>query len=144
VHPQLYEALITFGATGLLAAYVGTRPERGQIHGLVFGLMLAMMAWTGMLAVSQATDSLALATSAELASFPGIFAVPPLWLLLAAHVSDKRALSDSTRGRLLVCLPSLVALLALLTNESHHLFVRDVEALLGGATAQWAGPLYWV
>lgn len=144
VHPQLYETLLAFGATALLAGYVGTRQERGQIHGLVLGLMLAVMAWTGTLAVAWAGHSPALSTSAALAAFAGLFFVPPLWLLLAAHVFGLRRLSDSTRGRLLVGLPSLLALVALATNESHRLFVRNPESLVDGAIEQWAGPLYWV
>ena len=143
MQPQLYETLLAFGSSALLAGYVGTRPERGQIHGLVLGLMLAVMAWTGTLAVAWAGDSQALSTSAALASVAGLLFVPPLWLLLAAHVFGLHWLSDSLRGRLLVGLPSLLALALLATHESHGLFVRDPEALVHGEIEQWAGPLYW-
>lgn len=143
MHPQFYEASVTFVMASLLALHVGSRAERSRVHGLVLGLASAMMIWTGGIALARAADSPALSLSASITAFAGIFAVPPLFLLLAAHAYGWRRLSESTRGPLLVGAPSCIALLCLASNESHHLFLRDAAALNDGTTSDWAGPLYW-
>jgi len=144
VHPQFYEASIACLVASLLAVYVSTRSEGSRVHHLVLGLALAMMIWTGSVAVSRFSDSFVLSSTANVVAFVGIFCIPPLWFVLAVELMGPRRSASSDVWSGLVAVPSLAALMALGTNETHHLFIRDTSSLVDGSAAQWAGPLYWV
>jgi PAS domain S-box-containing protein len=76
--------------------------------------------------------------------FLGVLAAPPLWLLLAARYARLRLVLEPRVVFVALIVPSLLAYVALLTNEAHHLILRKVSILqLTHGDWTWAGPVFW-
>jgi signal transduction histidine kinase len=143
MHPAILPAALAFSTSGAMAAYVARRREKSDVHWLLLALLIALMTWTGgSLARFSVSSEAGLLASLRVVLL-GVFATPPLWLLLAARSLPVPWLWRR-RLRSLVFAPSLLAYLALLTNDGHHLVIRRIsfEALEAGGRA-WAGPLFW-
>jgi len=142
VHPQFYEACLTLLAAAMMAASVVTRPGRTRTHGLILGMMVSMMAWSGGVAATHALSDPAGVTFAAKFAFVGGFGVPPLWLMLAANVTRLDAWFERPLHLAVLALPSALGVVALVTNHHHGLLIRDVTVITSPSTF-WAGPLYW-
>ncbi len=144
MHPAILPAALAFSAATAMAAYVAQRRDKTDLHWLLLGVLGALMIWTtGTLFRFSVTSQDGLIASLRLA-FLGILLVPPFWLLLAAHYARVRGIPASRATWPRWMAPSLLAYVALLTNEGHHLFLRDAtfETLMQGPRA-WAGPAFW-
>jgi signal transduction histidine kinase len=144
MHPAIPPAaLATVAATGM-ALYVALRRDKNEFHWLLLALLGALVVWTsGTLLRFSAEDQAALERALHFV-YLGVFATPPLWLLVAARYARAEAFDHRREPWLLISLPSVAAYLAFLSNEHHHLVLREIsfEALEGGGLA-WAGPIFW-
>ncbi len=138
-------AALAFGAAVCMAAYVGLRRDKTELHWLMLALFVSLAVWTcGTMLRLSATD-LGELRAALRVGYLGVFAAPPLWLLVAAQYSRTEAFVGRRERWAGLALPSALAYVALLTNDAHHLVVRELsfEALAGGGVA-WAGPVFWI
>jgi len=143
MHPAIPLAALSLAAAAALAGYVGLRREKSDLHWLLLALLLALMVrTTGTLCRFSVASEAGLRASLYLILL-GVFATAPLWLLLAARYARLRGFAER-RGVLgALLLPSALAYLALLTNDVHHLVVREVDfADLESGGFAWAGPIF--
>jgi PAS domain S-box-containing protein len=144
MHPAVLPAALAFAASLAMAAYVAPQREKTDLHWLLLALLGSLMLWTlGTLSRFCVTSPAGLHASLRLL-FLGVFAAPPLWLLLAASYA-RLGIAVRRRGLYLVLMvPSALAYLALLTNEGHRLVLREESfAALEAGGAAWAGPVFW-
>jgi len=143
MHPAFLPSALVFAFALAVAAHVAMQRDRGAVHWLLMGNLLALATWSlgTMLRFSVSTQPGL--DAAMRVVFLGVFTSPPFWLVLAARyarlpVAERRAFTP------LVFTPSALVYLALLTNEAHGWVIHDVsfEALRAGGVA-WAGPLFW-
>jgi len=145
LHPAIPTAALALATATCMAVYVGSRRDKGELHWLLLVLLASLMVWTGGSVLRfTATDLPSLERALRVVFF-GIFFTPPLWLLLAARYSQSPAFQGRRELWLELVLPSLVAYAAFLTNDQHHLVLKETsfEALGSGGMA-WAGPVFWV
>jgi PAS domain S-box-containing protein len=143
MHPALIPAALVLSGALALAAYVGSHRERSQLHWLLLAALTSLAVWAlGALCRFSVTTEAGLEASLRLL-FLGVFATPPLWLALAASYAQLRL---ATRRGFYVALlaPSALAYGALITNDGHHLVVRqETFAAMEAGGSAWAGPLFW-
>jgi len=127
-----------------MALYVALQRPKTELHWLLLALLGSLAVWTGgsMLRFS-AQDTVALERALNL-MFLGLLATPPLWLLVAARYCRAELFMQRRQLWVEVALPSAAVYLAMLSNDQHHLVMREVsfEALEAGGLA-WAGPVFW-
>jgi len=145
--PGALQASFTLLAAAALAAYVGIRRERSTQQWLLLGLLVAVTLWSAGSLVSLVVARQPQAKLGQLVAFLGVSLVPPVWLLLAAQQARVAfVVRHMPPATALALLPSTLALLALLTDGSHHLFF-SVDVSLGATPAQQveaAGPIFWI
>jgi two-component system sensor histidine kinase HupT/HoxJ len=144
VHPQFFEASLTFLVSAAMAAYALSRAERSTVHWLVVSLVAGMMVWSGCVALSRALPPGPESLFFSEASFVGIFAVPPIWFLLGVHLSKLGRLDSNRMVKVAAAAPSALFLLALVSNPLHRGFIADSSVLESAPPEAWAGPLFWV
>ena len=145
MHPAILPAAFAFSAAMAMALYVAMRRDKSEFHWLLLGVLASLMVWTlGSLFRFSVESEEGLIASLRLV-FLGFFAVPPLWLMLAARYARFRPIGEHRGVHAALLVPSFVGYLAMLTNEGHRLVIRDVSfhALESGAPT-WAGPVFWV
>jgi len=144
MHPQVYEAGLTFLAAAGVGLYVASRQDRRPGHWLLLALLAAVLCWTGGVALRHVVPEPDVVRAATVLSFLGVFALPPAWLLLAARHTRVTVLQERPGWAIAACVPSALSFLAVLTNPGHRLFVRDMslQGLLEGPQ-HYAGPLLW-
>jgi len=144
MHPAVLPAALAFTASLAMAIYVGRRREQTELHRILVALLIALMLWTaGAVCRFSVTTQAGLEASLQLL-FLGVFTVPPLWLLFAAHYARIPRLTRHRGLWIPLMVPSLVAWAVLLTNHGHGLMIRDLSfhAMRAGGRA-WAGPAFW-
>jgi two-component system sensor histidine kinase HupT/HoxJ len=144
MHPAVLPAALAFSAALAMAIYVGRHREQTELHRILVALLIALMLWTGgAVCRFTVTTQAGLEASLQLL-FLGVFTVPPLWLLFAAHYARVRLLERHRNLWIPLMVPSLAAWATLLTNHGHGLMIRDLsfEAMRAGGRA-WAGPAFW-
>jgi PAS domain S-box-containing protein len=142
MHPAIPPAALALAAATGMAFYVGLQREKNELHWLLLALLASLVLWTsGAILRFSAPDTPALARSLHVL-FLGLFLTPPLWLLVAARYA--RAKAFARRWGLELLLPSLLTYLAFLSNDRHHLVLRELSfaAFERGGLA-WAGPVFW-
>jgi signal transduction histidine kinase len=143
MHPAVLAASMVLVTASLMAGYVALRREKHELHWLLVAVLLALMVWTsGTIARFSVTTEAGLAVALRVV-FLGVFATPPLWLLLAARYAQYPVWLERRPTWVAVLAPSALTYLALLTNEAHLLVVRETtfEAMRAGGMA-WAGPVF--
>jgi PAS domain S-box-containing protein len=143
MHPAVLAASMVLVTASLMAGYVALRREKHELHWLLVAVLAALVVWTtGTIARFSVTTEAGLAVSLRIL-FLGVFATPPLWLLLAARYAQQPAWLQRRPAWAAVLAPSALAYLALLTNEAHGLVVRETTfaAMRAGGMA-WAGPVF--
>jgi PAS domain S-box-containing protein len=142
--PAVLPAALAFSVSLAMAIYVGRRREQTELQRLLVALLIALMLWTaGAVCRFTVTTQAGLEASLQLL-FLGVFTVPPLWLLFAAHYARIPALTRHRDLWIPLMVPSLLAWATLLTNHGHGLMIRELsfEAMRAGGRA-WAGPAFW-
>jgi PAS domain S-box-containing protein len=131
---------------GVLLFYVSTRSERPVQRRVLLGLLVGLALWSGGAVLGLSAQN---ATQAKLSlgvGFLGVMLVPPLWLVLAASQARLSVASERLRTLLaVICVPSALAFLALLTNSWHRLVLTS-DVTFGsppGEVIQAAGPVFW-
>ena len=144
VHHAIVPAALAFAGALVLAAHVVLRRERSQLDGPLLTLLGALMVWTAGSVFRFSVESLEGLHASLRVVFLGVFATPPLWLLVASRYARAPALLNRRNVMAGLMVPSALAYLALLTNEGHHLVIREVSfhALESGGLF-WAGPVFW-
>jgi PAS domain S-box-containing protein len=144
MHPAVLPAALAFSASLAMAIYVGRQREQTELHRMLVALLIALMLWTaGAVCRFTVTTQAGLEASLQLL-FLGVFTVPPLWLLFAAHYARVPLLTRHRNLWIPLMVPSLLAWATLLTNHGHGLMIRQLsfEALRAGGRG-WAGPAFW-
>jgi PAS domain S-box-containing protein len=144
MHPAILPAALALAVASAMALYVGLRREKSGLHWLLLSLLGSLMVWTtgNIFRFSVSTDA-GLVASLRII-FLGVLAAPPLWLLLAARYARLRMVLEPRVVFVALIVPSLLAYIALLTNEAHHLILRKVEIQqLTHGDWTWAGPAFW-
>jgi signal transduction histidine kinase len=143
MHLILLPVLLTLAAALTLSVYVAFLRQKTTFHWLLVGLLLGTAVWTtGTLTRLSATTESGLHAALVLV-FAGILSTAPLWLLVCAWSARRTALFRPGSIALL-CLPPALLYLALLTNEGHQLFLREVSfRAMEAGPAAFAGPLFW-
>ena len=131
-------------AAAALATYVATRREKSELHGLLLGLLGALVCWTSGIVLRFSVDSSEGLEAALRLIFLGLFSTSPLLLFVASCQTGSAVWLQRRGARVMLALPSLFAYLAVLTNAAHGLVVREVsfDAMEAGGIA-WAGPVFW-
>jgi len=144
MHPAVLPAALALAAAAAMAVYVGLRREKSGLHWLLLCLLGSLMVWTtGNIFRFSMTAEAGQVVSIRII-FVGVLAAPPLWLLLAARYARLRILLEPRVVFVALIVPSLLAYIALLTNETHHLLLRKVGVGgLGYGDWSWAGPVFW-
>jgi PAS domain S-box-containing protein len=144
MHPAILPAALALTAATGMALYVAMQRDKNELYWPLLALLASLVLWTsGTILRFSARDVPALDRSLHVL-FLGVFLTPPLWLLVAARYSRSEALARRRWLPLEILLPSLLAYLAFLSNERHHLVLRELgfEVLERGGLA-WAGPVFW-
>ena len=141
----MFGAILQAAATVLLAitvaVYIGLHPDRSAARAPLVGMLAALAAWSlGVIWRLTAPDD-ASAFAGFAFGWAGIVALPPLWVLLAARYARVRIFEQRPLLAGMVFVPSILAWLALASNDSHQLFYREFTR-----TSQVRGPLFhaWV
>jgi PAS domain S-box-containing protein len=144
VLPVLVPATLCWLSAIAMASYVGLRRDKQAFHWLVLALLLSLVVWmTGSIVRHSFPTPNGVAIGVHMV-FVGVLSAPPLWLLLASQHADVR-IRGGRMHPLILALPTGLFFLALLTNDGHHLMLREFshEAFSRGPIA-YAGPLFWV
>ena len=138
-------AILQAAATVLLATtvavYIGLHPERSPARAPLLGMLAALVCWSaGVIWRLTAPDDPS-AFTGFVFGWAGIVALPPLWVLLGARYARVRILEQRPLLALAAFVPSILAWLALASNDWHHLFYREFAR-----TSQERGPLFhaWI
>jgi PAS domain S-box-containing protein len=144
MHPAIPPAALALAAAAAMAVYVGLRREKSGLHWLLLSVLGSLMVWSaGNISRYSVTTEPGLVVSLRII-FVGVLAAPPLWLLLAARYARLRAMLEPRVVFAALIVPSVLAYIALLTNETHHLLLRKVSiAGLTDGDWSWAGPGFW-
>jgi signal transduction histidine kinase len=105
-------------------------------------LMSAVALWCVTSALHALTPGLDQKILWAKVQYVGIASVPPLWFVFLSDYVGARWAADRRLRRLLGFLAFATIVLAL-TNESHHLVWRSVEALPDGSVVYHHGPWFW-
>jgi PAS domain S-box-containing protein len=119
------QAAATLLLSASLAAFVAVRPARTGLRSRLLGVLGALMVWSAGVIWRFTADDDASAFLGFVVGWLGIAALPPLWLLLGAHYARVTALEENPRLAAAAVVPSALAWLALASNESHHLFLKE-------------------
>jgi signal transduction histidine kinase len=145
VHPAVLIASITLGAAAAMAVSIALQREKGRFHWLALSLLVGLLLWTsGVVLCFSATDVAGLRVALNL-TFAGVLVTAPCWLLLAAHYASARFMVGWRAPSVALLVPAGLFYFALLTNDGHRLFLREIsfEAMAAGP-AVLGGPLFWV
>jgi signal transduction histidine kinase len=141
----MFGAILQAAATVLLATtvavYIGLHPERSPARAPLLGMLAALVCWSvGVIWRLTAPDDPS-AFTGFVFGWAGIVALPPLWVLLGARYARVRILEQRPLLALAAFVPSILAWLALASNDWHLLFYREFTR-----TSQERGPLFhaWV
>jgi two-component system sensor histidine kinase HupT/HoxJ len=144
MHPAILLAMLSFGATAVMAIYVASRAHKSVFHWLLLALLGGILLWTSGSLLRFSTSSESTLRAALDLMFAGILLTSTLWLAVAAHHTRSRIAQRPTAW-LLVFAPPAALFLALLTNDGHRLVLRKISfASLEAGPAAFAGPLFWV
>jgi PAS domain S-box-containing protein len=145
MHPAVPLAALGLVSASAMACYVGLRREKTELHWLLLALLVSLVVWTAGVIFRFSVASPAGLEAALQLIFLGVFTTPPLWILVAVVYARPGGTLERRGFWVTLSLPSALAYLALLTNEAHHLVVREVsfEALEAGGPS-WGGPIFWV
>jgi signal transduction histidine kinase len=144
MHPAILLAMLSFGATAVMAIYVASRAHKSVFHWLLLALLGGILLWTSGSLLRFSTSSVSTLRAALDLMFAGILLTSTLWLAVAAHHTRSRIAQRPTAW-LLVFAPPAALFLALLTNDGHRLVLRKISfASLEAGPAAFAGPLFWV
>jgi PAS domain S-box-containing protein len=137
----MFGAILQAAATVLLATtvavYIGLHPERSRVRGPLLGVLAALSCWALGVIWRLAAPGDASAFAGFTFGWAGIAALPPLWLLLATRYARIPILERRPLLALAAFVPSVLAWLALASNDLHHLFYREFTR-----TSQQSGPLF--
>jgi two-component system sensor histidine kinase HupT/HoxJ len=144
MHPAMLLAMLSFGATAVMAVYVATRANKSVFQWLLLALLGGILLWTSGSLLRFSTSSVSTLRAALDLIFSGILLASTLWLVVSAHYTRSHIALRPTAW-LLVFAPPAVLFLALLTNDGHRLVLRKISfASLEAGPAAFAGPLFWV
>src|SRR5262245_38415249 len=123
--PVLVPATLCWLAALTMAIYVGLRRDKQSFHWLVLALLMSVVIWmTGSIVRHTLPTRAGVWVGVHLV-LVGVLTAPPIWLLLAAQHAQARFLAGGRMQPLIVALPTGLFFLALLTNEGHHLMLRE-------------------
>ena len=145
MHPAIPLAALGLVSASAMACYVALRREKTELHWLLLALLVSLVVWTaGVISRFSVASPTGLEAALRLV-FLGVFSTPPLWLLVAVVYARPGGALERRGVWVALGIPSALAYLALLTNEAHHLVIREVsfEAMEAGGRA-WGGPIFWV
>jgi PAS domain S-box-containing protein len=145
MHPAIPLAALGLVSASVMACYVALRREKTELHWLLVALLVSLGVWTaGVIFRFSAASPVGLEAALRLV-FLGVFTTPPLWILVAVVYSRPGGILERRGVWVALGIPSALGYLALLTNEAHHLVVREVsfEAMEAGGRV-WGGPIFWV
>jgi len=138
----MFGAILQAAATVLLAItlaiYVGLRPERSAVRNPLLGVLATLVFWSVGVIWRLTASNEGSAFAGFLFGWAGIVALPPLWLLLASRYARLPVLEQRPLLALAAFAPSLLAWLALASNDLHHLFYREFSR-----TSLERGPLFY-
>ena len=145
MHPAIPLAALGLVPALAMVCYVALRREKTELHWLLVALLVSLVTWTSGVIFRFSVSSPEGLEAALRLVFLGVFTTPPLWLLVAVVYSRPGGVLERRGVWVALGLPSALAYLALLTNEAHHLVIREVsfEAMEAGGRA-WGGPIFWV
>jgi PAS domain S-box-containing protein len=145
MHPAIPLAALGLVSASAMACYVGLRREKTELHWLLLALLVSLVVWTAGVIFRFSVASPAGLEAALQLVFLGVFTTPPLWILVAVVYARPGGALERRGFWVTLGLPSALAYLALLTNEAHHLVVREIsfEAMEAGGPS-WGGPIFWV
>ncbi|MCA1808885.1 MAG: hypothetical protein LC725_05445 [Lentisphaerae bacterium] len=130
---------------GLLAGYAWQRRSRPEML-VFFWLMLAVGLWSITYGLEIGSTDFKLMKVLLAISYPGIAAVPVLWLLFAMIYCRHGDRLSPGKISLLFIIP-VVTIAAVATNDFHNLFYLKVTQHASGAYRYQAlqnGPLWWL
>jgi PAS domain S-box-containing protein len=145
MHPAIPLAALGLVSTSAMACYVALRREKTELHWLLLALLVSLVVWTaGVIARFSVASPTGLEAALRLV-FLGVFTTPPLWLLVSVVYARPGGALERRGVWVALGIPSALAYLALLTNEAHHLVVREVSfEAMGAGGRGWGGPIFWV
>jgi PAS domain S-box-containing protein len=145
MHPAIPLAALGLVSASAMACYVALRREKTELHWLLLALLVSLVVWTAGVIFRFSVASPAGLEAALRLVFLGVFTTPPLWVLVAVVYARPGGALERRGVWVALGLPSALAYLALLTNEAHHLVVREVsfEVMEAGGRV-WGGPIFWV
>ncbi len=144
--PGTVQATVTLAAAAALAGYVATRRDRSPQQRLLLGLLVAACLWSGGLLAGGISGWPPAVKVFRQVAFAGASLVAPLWLLLAAQQARVRVvLRHLPKATLVALVPSVLAVLALATDDHHRLFYRwELDPVISPAERlRAAGPIFW-
>ncbi len=136
-------AATTLGLGGS-AFYLASRAERAQLHGLLLALTASLGVWSAGYAVFIVSPPGPVAQFAMMTLFLGVFATPPVWVLLATHHTHLDVFDEQPGWLIGLLVPPAMTALAVVTNPGHRLFIRDFDPeLVQLHPESWAVPVFW-
>ncbi len=142
MYGAILPAAFVSAAACAVAIRVVARRDKSEEQWLLFGLAVSLAFWGGGIGLRWLATSEAGQVSSLRVVFLGIIGVPPLWLLVAARHTRMWPWLQPALARAILIAPSLLAYIALLTNQSHHGVVVATPRP-GSNFHSWAGPLLW-
>lgn len=146
MHPAFVQASGTLAVAAVLSAYVATRRGAFPERRLLLGLLLGLAVWSAGSLVALSAPTPGGVAAGIAVGFAGVSVLAPLWWLLAAQQARLPIVVRHLRAAaVLALLPSALAVLALLTNPAHRLFLRGdlVMDATPRAIVEASGPLFW-
>ena len=115
---------------------------------IIFSLLLfAIGVWTFSIGAGLLSKTESISYIWSIFRMVGVFVVPVLWLLFSLEFSDLEIWVNKTNILWLSIIP-LISLILMITNQQHHLFLKDILYFQQGnflIDETWLlGPWFWV
>jgi signal transduction histidine kinase len=143
-NPVIVQAAVSIPITLGLVIYTLLRRERSTLHLLLAGTLFSAVVWLAGMVLRLVVEAPGLRLLGQDFEFLSVVLMPPLFVVTMGHLARSPHFERSHAATISLFAIFALFVVAYLTNDAHHLFLRDREAALAGAhPALWAGPLYW-
>lgn len=144
MHLSVIQSLFVLSVAIFIFAYVSFRSRWNLLHWLLAGVMVSLVMWALGESMRWLSSEAFFYDVGIYIHYYGVMSTVPLWVLLAFKYARVRLLETNPQVIALVSAPSVISYFALLTNDMHHLLIKDMSrAAMMESTLVWAGPILW-
>ncbi len=144
IHFSVIQCLFVLTVAIFIFAYVSFRSRWNLLRWLLAGTMVSLVMWALGESIRWLGSERFFYDAGIYIQYYGLMSTVPLWVLLALNYARVQWLKSNPQLIAFVSAPSVISYFALLTNDLHHEFIKDMSrAAMAESTLVWAGPILW-